>query len=177
MTPPNTPPNARAGARRGAVLQPGDRHRSRGGAGAAGQGGQHLADVGQLGVDAVAPLGGGGELAVGVGADPGGGRLGVVDDRGRLLLGLLDHAAGGAPGLGVLGVVVALAAGAAWLGLLALKYVLPVVLVGWAVSRIVRTLRRRTGEADARRAAETGSTYGMDGMAAASGPVSEAPIV
>jgi hypothetical protein len=55
--------------------------------------------------------------------------------------------------LGVFGVAAALAIGAAMLGLFLLKYVLPFVLVGWAVSRLVRTLRRRTAEADARRAA------------------------
>ena len=82
----------------------------------------------------------------------------------------LTFSIAGGIGLGVLGVVVALAAGAAWLGLLALKYVLPVVLVGWAISRLVRTLRRRTGEADARRAA-------VDDTMPYSGPVSEAPIV
>lgn len=75
--------------------------------------------------------------------------------------------------LGVLGVVVALAAGAAWLGLLALKYVLPIVLIGWVATRLFRTLRRRTAEADARRDA---ADHPLD-AAAFSGPVSEAPIV
>ena len=45
-----------------------------------GQGGQHLPDVGELGVDAVAALGGGRELALGLGADPLGGGLGLGDD-------------------------------------------------------------------------------------------------
>ena len=74
--------------------------------------------------------------------------------------------------LGVLAVVVALAVGAALLGLFVLKYVLPVVLVVWVVSRLVRTLRRRTGEADARRA-----DAAVDGAPPFSGPVTEAPIV
>lgn len=55
--------------------------------------------------------------------------------------------------LGVAGVVVAAAAGAALLALVVLKYVLPALFVGWLVARLFRTLRRRTGEADARRAA------------------------
>jgi hypothetical protein len=55
--------------------------------------------------------------------------------------------------LGVVGVVVAVAAGAALLALVVLKYVLPVLFVGWLVTRLFRTLRRRTAEADARHAA------------------------
>src|SRR3954454_3195610 len=46
------------------VPEAGQRERRR-----AGQRGQHLADVGELGVDAVTALGGGGELTVGVGTD------------------------------------------------------------------------------------------------------------
>lgn len=74
--------------------------------------------------------------------------------------------------LGVAGVVVALAVAAAMLGLFLLKYVLPVALVVWAVSRLVRTIRRRTAEADAHRAP---SADPLD--APLGGPVSEAPIV
>jgi hypothetical protein len=57
--------------------------------------------------------------------------------------------------LGVAGLVVAVAAGAAMLALLVLKYVLPVLFVGWLVSRLVRTLRRRTDEAELRHATMT----------------------
>jgi hypothetical protein len=59
--------------------------------------------------------------------------------------------------LGVAGVVVAAAAGAALLALVVLKYVLPALVVGWLVTRLFRTLRRRTDEADARRAAMAGA--------------------
>jgi hypothetical protein len=55
--------------------------------------------------------------------------------------------------LSVVGVVAAVAAGAALLGLVVLKYVLPALLVGWLIARLFRTLRRRTDEVDARRAA------------------------
>jgi hypothetical protein len=55
--------------------------------------------------------------------------------------------------LGVAGVVVAVAAGAALLALVVLKYVLPALVVGWLVTRLFRTIRRRTDEAEARRAA------------------------
>jgi hypothetical protein len=57
--------------------------------------------------------------------------------------------------LAVAGVVVAVAAGAAMLALVVLKYVLPALFVGWLVSRLFRTLRRRTDAADARHAAMT----------------------
>src|SRR4051812_2039845 len=60
--------------------------------GRAGEGGQHLAHVGELGVDAVAPLAGSRELALGVAPDPLGGGLGVPDDAGGLLTSLLDQA-------------------------------------------------------------------------------------
>jgi hypothetical protein len=81
--------------------------------------------------------------------------------------------------LGVVGVIVALAAGAALLGLFLLKYVLPVALVVWAVSRLVRTIRRRTREADARHAAPSTVDPLHPPMAGpvSDGPVSEAPIV
>jgi len=55
--------------------------------------------------------------------------------------------------LAIVGVVVAVAAGAALLALLVLKYVVPALIVGWLVARLFRTIRRRTDEADARRAA------------------------
>ena len=71
--------------------------------------------------------------------------------------------------LSVVGVVVALAAGVALLGLFAIKYVLPALLVGWIVARLFRTLRRRTAEVDARRAAAA--------AAPVEGPVPEPPIV
>ena len=57
--------------------------------------------------------------------------------------------------------VVAVAAAAAMLALVVLKYVVPVLLVGWVVTRLFRTLRRRTDEADARRAAM--ATAGVEG--------------
>jgi|GEM_PF-3278869 len=70
--------------------------------------------------------------------------------------------------LGVVGVVVAVAVGAAMLALVVLKYVVPVLLVGWVVSRLVGTLRRRTTEAEARRAAEMAA---MDAATVGTAPV------
>ena len=66
----------------------------------AGQRRQHLAHVGQLGVDAVAALGGGRQLALGLGADPVGGRLRLGDDVVGLALRLLEDALGLAVGVG-----------------------------------------------------------------------------
>jgi hypothetical protein len=60
--------------------------------------------------------------------------------------------------LGLVGVVVAAAVAAAMLALVVLKYVVPALLIGWAVSRLFRAIRRRTDEADARRAAMATAT-------------------
>ena len=68
--------------------------------------------------------------------------------------------------LGVVGVVVAVAAGAAMLALVVLKYVLPALFVGWLVSRLFRTIRRRTDEADARHAATAPVEAPIEGPAA-----------
>ena len=65
----------------------------------AGEGREHLAHVGELGVDAVAALGGGAELAVGLCAHPVGRRAGVGHHRGGALLGVGEHP--GDAGLGL----------------------------------------------------------------------------
>ena len=71
--------------------------------GAAAEGGQHVAHVAQLGGDAVATGRGGGELALGVAADPLGVLLGGADQRGGLGAGGLEHPGGlGRGGLAVL---------------------------------------------------------------------------
>lgn len=54
--------------------------------------------------------------------------------------------------LGVVGLVVAVAAGAALLALVVLKWVLPALVIGWLVTRLVRTIQRRTDDVDAHRA-------------------------
>ena len=65
-----------------------------------GEGGQHLPHVGELGVDAVAALGGRRELALGLGADALGGRLGLGDDLVGLAGGLVEGALRLAVGVG-----------------------------------------------------------------------------